>query len=149
MGQAFGTTSHNDRHYHRKEIDNKSKEEKKNLSNLFKETRKSIRKDYSMHRQEVITRNLTKFRSAKKGIEGTKSNVSLQITNQSVKFHEPSCNKDPRRSVEAAVVQLSDASSAGFELQLGSGSAGLLAARPLWQWAGSELDYSNTIFKLQ
>ncbi|KAI8427168.1 hypothetical protein MSG28_014781 [Choristoneura fumiferana] len=49
--------------------DNKSKEEKKNLSNLFKETRKSIRKDYSMHRQEVITRNLTKFRSAKRALK--------------------------------------------------------------------------------
>lgn len=42
---------------------------KKKLSNLFKETRNSIKKDYSQHRQEIITRNLREYRSTKRAIK--------------------------------------------------------------------------------
>ncbi|GBP04929.1 RNA-directed DNA polymerase from mobile element jockey [Eumeta japonica] len=45
---------------------NKTKDMKKELSRIYKETNRSIRKDYKNHRYEIISRNITNFRSAKK-----------------------------------------------------------------------------------
>ncbi|CAH2101737.1 unnamed protein product [Euphydryas editha] len=45
---------------------NKNKDMKEELSRLYKETNRSIRKDYNNHRYEIISRNIKNFRSAKK-----------------------------------------------------------------------------------
>ncbi|KAI8425884.1 hypothetical protein MSG28_004897 [Choristoneura fumiferana] len=96
MGQAFGTTSHNDRHYHRKEIDNKSKEEKKNLSNLFKETRKSIRKDYSMHRQEMAI-NLENMSQHEMGVTNNRHSAVPTSSSYVSSSAKPNRNKENRK----------------------------------------------------
>lgn len=46
---------------------NKSQEMKKELSNIFKQTSKSIRNDYKQHRKNILENTLTRYRSAKKG----------------------------------------------------------------------------------
>lgn len=45
---------------------NKTKEIKEELSRIYKETNKSIRKDYNKHRYETISRNIKNFRSTKR-----------------------------------------------------------------------------------
>ncbi|CAH2088198.1 unnamed protein product [Euphydryas editha] len=45
---------------------NKSREMKKQLSILFKQTSKSIRNDYKQHRQKIIENSITNYRSAKR-----------------------------------------------------------------------------------
>lgn len=45
---------------------NKTKETKEELSRIYKEANRSIRKDYNNHRYEIISRNIENFRSAKK-----------------------------------------------------------------------------------
>ncbi|CAG4944708.1 unnamed protein product [Colias eurytheme] len=45
---------------------NKTKQQKKELTQLFKTTNKSIKLDYNKHREEIITRNLNTNRSAKR-----------------------------------------------------------------------------------
>lgn len=45
---------------------NKTKDMKNELSRIYKETNKSIKRDYRNHRQEIITRNIKNFRSAKR-----------------------------------------------------------------------------------
>ncbi|CAH2095157.1 unnamed protein product [Euphydryas editha] len=45
---------------------NKTKESKQELTRIYKEANRSIRKDYCKHRQEVITRNIINFRSTKR-----------------------------------------------------------------------------------
>ncbi|KAI8428464.1 hypothetical protein MSG28_007275 [Choristoneura fumiferana] len=47
-------------------LKNKTKEEKEELKLLFKETKKAIREDYNMHREIIIEKNLTTFRSVKR-----------------------------------------------------------------------------------
>lgn len=47
----------------------KDKNMRKELSKLFKETNKAIKKDYSKHRHAVISRNLKKFRSTKRAFK--------------------------------------------------------------------------------
>lgn len=48
---------------------NKSRDQKKQLSKLFKETNKSIKKDYNNYRQDIITRNLNSYRSTKRALK--------------------------------------------------------------------------------
>ena len=48
---------------------NKNRDTKEELSKLYKETNKSIRKDYTNHRKNIITKNLNKFRSSKKAFK--------------------------------------------------------------------------------
>ena len=45
---------------------NKTTEKKKDLSNLFKQTNKAIKRDYSEYRKNIIIRNMRLFRSTKK-----------------------------------------------------------------------------------
>lgn len=48
---------------------NKDANTKKELSRLYKETSKAIERDYSKHRQRIVTANLNKFRSTKKAFK--------------------------------------------------------------------------------
>lgn len=47
-------------------IKNKTKDIKSELSRIYKETKKSIRKDYNNYRHNIITRNIKLFRSTKR-----------------------------------------------------------------------------------
>lgn len=47
---------------------NKDKYMRSELSKLFKEVKRAIKKDYSKHRHDVITRNLNNFRSTKRAL---------------------------------------------------------------------------------
>ena len=55
---------------------NKDPEQRKKLSKLYKATKKSIQTDYSKHRHEIITRNLSKFRSTKRALKELKLSKS-------------------------------------------------------------------------
>ncbi|XP_062525564.1 uncharacterized protein LOC134199212 [Bombyx mori] len=48
---------------------NKDADTKKELSKLYKETSKAIKRDYSKHRQRIITENLNEFRSTKRAFK--------------------------------------------------------------------------------
>ncbi|XP_045455664.1 uncharacterized protein LOC123665395 [Melitaea cinxia] len=48
---------------------NKDTNTKKELSKLYKETSKAIKRDYSKHRQKIITENLNKSRSTRKAFK--------------------------------------------------------------------------------
>lgn len=48
---------------------NKTKDMKVELSQLYKETKKSIRKDYSDYRQKIIKKNLKKYKSTKRAFK--------------------------------------------------------------------------------
>lgn len=48
---------------------NKTKEMKKELGQIFKQTNKEIKKDYKMHRQAIITQNIAKLRSTKRAFK--------------------------------------------------------------------------------
>lgn len=48
---------------------NKTKDMKEELSRMYKESNRSIRKDYNKHRYEIISRNIKNFRSAKKPLK--------------------------------------------------------------------------------
>lgn len=45
---------------------NRTKEQKKELTNLFKTTNKQIKLDYNKHREEIISRNLNTYKSIKR-----------------------------------------------------------------------------------
>ncbi|KAI8425885.1 hypothetical protein MSG28_004897 [Choristoneura fumiferana] len=76
--------------------DNKSKEEKKNLSNLFKETRKSIRKDYSMHRQEMAI-NLENMSQHEMGVTNNRHSAVPTSSSYVSSSAKPNRNKENRK----------------------------------------------------
>lgn len=66
---------------------------KKELGKLYKETNKSIKKDYKSHREHIITRNLDKYRSTKRGFKELK--ISRQwIQKLSKDLEETKTRKD-------------------------------------------------------
>lgn len=86
----------------------KDKEMKNELRKLFKETKRSIKKDYNNYRHEVITRNLNKHKSTKKAfkeltlqktwIQKLHKNSEETKTRQDVKEHATNFYKELYRS---------------------------------------------------
>ncbi|CAH2094383.1 unnamed protein product [Euphydryas editha] len=68
---------------------NKNKDMKEELSRLYKETNRSIRKDYNNHRYEIISRNIKNFRSAKKAYKELTTHKSWIPKFQNSKFQIP------------------------------------------------------------
>lgn len=66
---------------------------KEEVSRMYKETNRSIRKDYNKHRYEIISRNIKNFRSAKKAFEELTTHKSWirKLKHNSL---ETKCRKD-------------------------------------------------------
>lgn len=76
---------------------NKTKDMKEELSRIYKETSRSIRKDYNNYRYEIISKNIKNFRSAKKAYKDLTTHKSwihkLEHNSQETKSRQDVINQ--------------------------------------------------------